>query len=123
MKLVSQLQPRRDGTVIVRDSAGQAHVFSADADGALCCEISDPDLLASLLRTGNFIPADDADFEAATRLAMGDPSGEADDAGGLGSDDDDVDDDEVVNGGLPLEANTPAAPAPVGRRARQRKAG
>jgi len=58
MRLMTTLAARRDGTVCVRSSAGEAFVFQADAHGALVCEITDSLLIQTLLRTGNFCVLD-----------------------------------------------------------------
>jgi len=58
MRLMTTLAARRDGTVCVRSSAGEAFVFQADAHGALVCEIADSLLIQTLLRTGNFCVLD-----------------------------------------------------------------
>jgi len=58
MRLMTTLAGRRDGTVCVRSSAGEAFIFQADAHGALVCEIADSLLIQTLLRTGNFCVLD-----------------------------------------------------------------
>ena len=58
MRLMTTLAARRDGTVCVRSSAGEAFVFQADAQGSLVCEIADSLLIQTLLRTGNFCVLD-----------------------------------------------------------------
>lgn len=111
MKLVTNIKPRRDGTVIVRGAGGVAHVFAPDEAGDLVCDIEDQATLAKLLaqNDGNdFSPADPSDFDAAEQLLPKDEdegAGEGDEDGleGLGED------DEAPNGGLPVEANTPPA--------------
>lgn len=102
MKIQTHIRPRSNGTVIVRNAAGQPFLFKADENGALVCDIEDPALAAMLLcRADDFEPADPADFQAAQALVK-------DVVGDDGEDDDDDDDDgEAVLGGLPLEANTP----------------
>ena len=58
MRLMTTIESRRDGTVRVRSSAGEAFVFQADGAGALVCEIADSALIQTLLRTGNFCVLD-----------------------------------------------------------------
>ena len=58
MRLMTTIEARRDGTVRVRSSAGEAFVFQADGAGALVCEIADSALIQTLLRTGNFCVLD-----------------------------------------------------------------
>jgi len=48
MRLMTTLAARRDGTVCVRSSAGEAFVFQADAQGSLVCEIADSLLIQTL---------------------------------------------------------------------------
>jgi hypothetical protein len=58
MRLMTTIEARRDGTVRVRSSAGEAFVFQADGAGALVCEIADSALIQTLLQTGNFCVLD-----------------------------------------------------------------
>lgn len=120
MKLLTTIKPRGNGTVIVRDSAGNAHVFKPDDAGALVCEIEDQALVGRLLAGEMFEPADEADHQAAEALlrnAISKPGefGEGDDDG----DDFDGDPDEVPDGALPEEANTPPVARARPRRARR----
>lgn len=98
MKLTTDIQPRKDGTVkaVVPAHGGakeSVYLFQKDASGVLCCEVENEDHLAYLLDSGNFIPEGDV---------------AADD------DDDDSDEgDEGAQGGAgPIEANTPPKPKP-----------
>lgn len=117
MKLATTIPPRRDGTVIARGATGEAHVFRRGDSGDLECDVTDLDLVASLLSGGLFYPVDPADYDAALRL-----SGDADDSDGDGDSDADADDDgegeDDVAGGQPIEAETPPKP----RRGRPPKA-
>ena len=54
MRLMTTIEARRDGTVRVRSSAGEAFVFQADGAGALVCEIADSALIQTLLKTGAY---------------------------------------------------------------------
>ena len=99
MKLTTDIQPRKDGTVkaVVPAHGGakeSVYVFQKDASGVLCCEVENEDHLAYLLDSGNFIPEGD-----------------------VAADDDDDDSDEGDEGGdgaqggaAPIEANTPPKP-------------
>jgi len=120
MKLATTIPPRRDGTVIARGATGEAHVFRRGDSGDLECDVTDLDLVASLLSGGLFYPVDPADYDDALRLsgdvgADGDGDGE-DDADADGDGDGDGEDD--VGGGQPIEAETPPKP----RRGRPPKA-
>lgn len=112
MKLVTNIKPRTDGTVIARDASGVPHVFKADETGALVCDIADKAFISRLLSQndgGDFEPADPADFDEAEKLIPRQDAGDGDE----GDDEGDLElgeDDEAPAGGLPLEANTPAAP-------------
>lgn len=117
MKLATTIPPRRDGTVIARGATGEAHVFRRGDSGDLECDVTDLDLVASLLSGGLFYPVDPADYDAALRLSGdaddSDDEGDADDEGeGAGEGEDDV------GGGQPIEAETPPKP----RRGRPPKA-
>jgi len=110
MKLHTSIQPRRDGTVKVTGQDSQnIYVFEADADGELSCDVTHEGDLAWMLGTDNFYPADPADAEKAVSLvnaATAENEGEGDEAEA----DDEGDEAEVANA-LPIEANTPPAPA------------
>ena len=115
MKLKTSIKPRTDGTVIVEGLDGTKTVFEVDADGDLGADVTHDATVAQLLNTGNFWPADPEDH--ATALALtgqqggedGDKDPNADDEGD-GSDDSDG--QELVNGGMPLESNTPPKAKP-----------
>ena len=109
MILNTSISPRRDGTVVARGRAGNEYVFRADQDGLLACEVGDQADAVALLETGMFYPADEADFQAALALTeghLGDDSVDDD-----GDDGDEGDGDDGNDTALPLEANTPPAPA------------
>lgn len=119
MKIETVLKPRRDGTVTVEPDAATRYVFKADEAGRLVCDVSDQGHLHFLLNTGNFIPADPEDFDAAVAVAG---ANSAPDATGSEEDHDEEEDfTEVLNGGAPIEANTP--PAPQRRPGRPRRQG
>ena len=103
MKLQTEILPRRDGKLTVKALDGETLVFEKDAAGILTGEVSDPATLEHLLRTGNFYPANEGDFQAAEAL-IAQPDPDADDEG----DDDDFDGDEDAP---LLDANTPPKPA------------
>ena len=105
MLLLTTIKPRRDGTVVLRDSAGRAHLFQPDLNGSLVCEIDDEATLAIALRSGEFEPANEADYGRAQELLQGAAQAPQD------GEDEDEDEDEGDPGGPPLEANTPPAPA------------
>jgi hypothetical protein len=117
MKLLTNIKPRTDGTVAVRDAGGKPYVFKRDEFGALACDIPDAALVASLLsRSGEFEPANAEDFEMAEALLRAKSKADGDEGG----EDDDGDFTEAPNGGLPVESNTPPEdkPAAKARRAR-----
>ena len=108
MKLETTISPRRDGAVNV-DLDGSRYSFTADADGALVCDVANEEHAAKLLCMGDrFLPADDADMEAAKALVAGSNHPPV------------VDDDEEPNmNAAPIEEPASAvaakAPAKVGR--------
>jgi hypothetical protein len=72
------------------------------------CDVDDEDTVAAALLTGDFEPLDAEDQPKAADLLMA-LGGQA---GAPGDDDVDADDDDDVNPeALPVEANTPPAPA------------
>ena len=112
MKLQTSIPPRRDGTVRVLGLDRQTYVFVAGEDGELTGEVTDEATVAFLLESQNFWPADPEDAERALDLvkkpaAEGEEGGDGDDDDG----DDDGEDDEDAPPALPIEANTPPAPA------------
>jgi hypothetical protein len=119
MKLLTHIQPRADGTVIYSSDKARI-VFAADETGMLVAEVADSDLIAKMLLSPNFEPADESDYAAAEALvnaASGRGAGlvAVDDLTGDALDDDEEDDepaDEVAPGGLPQEANTPPKALP-----------
>lgn len=114
MKLLTNIPPRRDGTVKLTE-AGVTYVFAADAVGDLVCEISDEALVARLLGSDDYQPADEADFDQAAEILaaakaaaessidVDQVSGEADASG----DADDLDDDDAIDPNAAL-VETPA---------------
>jgi len=124
MKLNTSIQPRRSGTVLAR-VAGVVIEFVAGDDGELSADVVDPLAVVELLDTGNFYPANEADYDAALLLARN----AAAQASGDGAGEDDLDAADDGDGGddvpnlmaLPVEANTPPAHAP-GKGKRPRKA-
>lgn len=105
MKLQTSIPPRRDGTVRVLGPDRQTYVFVAGEDGELTGEVTDEATVAFLLESQNFWPADPEDAERALDLVKK-PVDDGD-----GDDDDDGEDDEDAPPALPIEANTPPAPA------------
>lgn len=107
MLVQTTIKPRRDGTVKVIGQDGSKLDFVANESGDLVCDVEDKETLKKLLANGAFIPYDEKDFEAAEELvveAEEEAKGE-DDEGPEASDDDE--ETEIVNGGLPIEAETP----------------
>jgi len=110
MKLLTRIPPRTNGTVILRDESLKGPIiFTADPQsGELCADVPGDALIARLLASGDFEPADEADYETAERL-MDVAAAAAKDDG-----DDDESDDlpvKMVNDGMPIEAATPPVPA------------
>lgn len=130
MKLLTNITPRADGTVVVEDGK-TVYTFVADETGVdLVCDVEGDDLIARLLSTDNFQPADEADFDRADELlrALGAKSAPRVSVADLDPDagfvDDEPDDDPVDMGAEPVEANTPpaeepATPATANRRKRR----
>lgn len=105
MKLQTTIAPRRDGTVIVRGHKGQEFKFTPDDHEELTCDVSDELLVAKLLASGNFFPADEADFAVATALVQSatEPPVEPDEPDDDDGEDDDLPDDTGDLNALPIE--------------------
>ena len=115
MKLQTNIKPRKDGLVIAR-VGDQVLEFAKDsASGELVCEIESKSVIAHLLATGNFYPADEHDFSAADSLLDGSGASEDDDHGEGG-------DDAGGMEALPIEANTPPKEPKAKTATRQQKA-
>jgi hypothetical protein len=102
MKLQTDIAPRRDGKLTTLDNDGQAIVFEKDAGGILTAEVQCQETLERLLRTGNFYPADEADFKEAEQLLESKTEAQPED--------DDGDDFEGDEEAPLLDANTPPKP-------------
>lgn len=100
MKLHTSIQPRGDGTVIV-EGFGKPLEFIPDAEGFLVCEVPNQ-AAATLLATGDFCPADPADYDQAVVLSTASQAS-AGEGGGESPEDEEPSDPNA----LPLEANTP----------------
>lgn len=119
MKLLTEILPRRDGTVRATGQDGTVYVFAPDANGDLVCDVPDVAMVASLLATENFWPVDQADYENAVKLvqpvvktqaasaADGDQDPDEEDL------DDDGDEDEPNMNALPVEGKTPPSDKPA----------
>lgn len=111
MRLETTIPPRTDGTVIARFGE-DVYRFTSDNNGTLACEVGNPEHVTFLLNTGNFYPASEADYAAATALLKQDEDMEEP------ADVYDDDDDDVDPNAAPIESETPPAP----RRGRRKKA-
>lgn len=112
MKLLTDIPPRRDGTVILTVSGGQKYTFADNGLGELEADITDEDHIAFAVSTQRFYPADDGDSVLASELVQ-----QRQDKND-GDDEDADDDDKPDMNALPVEANTPPAafkPAPARR--------
>lgn len=114
MLLLTTIPPRRDGTVILRDKDGTPNVFKAEKPGGdLVCDVTNDVTISDALRSGNFEPVLEADFDQAKSLLNpGQVEGDEEDPADEGDDD--------AADAPPVESHT--APAPVGRRGRKPRA-
>lgn len=115
MKLLTNIIPRKDGTIIL-EAGGRKYVFKPDDSGALVCDIDDSALVGRLLAMDDmYEPADDADFDDAERLVGAARAASAEAAAAAQKpvkgiqvqEDGSGDFNEIMDGGLPQEANTP----------------
>lgn len=97
MKLHCSIQPRGDGTVLV-EGFGKPIEFTADADGFLSADVANQETVAVLLGTGDFYPADPADYDQAVALSKSSTGGD---------NSSDLEDEVSDPNAPPLEANTP----------------
>ena len=98
MKIETTIKPRRNGTVsVVID--GVTYLFAEDEQGRLGADVDNEKHLSYLLGLGDFLPADEEDFEVAQGLI--DPDDEE------GEDDPDDSGEEDFEAAPPLEENTP----------------
>lgn len=115
MILLTTIPPRRDGTVILRDKDGTPNIFKAEKPGGdLVCDVTNEATISDALRSGNFDPVLEADFDQAKALLNPDQ--------GDGAEDDPADegDDDEAADAPPVESQT--TPAPGGRRGRKARA-
>jgi hypothetical protein len=68
MKLETSIRPRKDGTVIANLPDKAKYEFKPGTDGALECEVDNDAHASWLIGTGNFYPAEAADFDEAAEL-------------------------------------------------------
>lgn len=115
MKLLTTLAPRKDGTVLVRSDDGKKlYTFAPEKEGGdLVGEVDDEALLVRLLKSNNFEPADESQFDAAEALLVA--------SGGSDSDpgEDPEDDDPIDPNAPPIEGKTP--PADPAKAAKKKK--
>jgi hypothetical protein len=108
MKLETTIMPRRDGTVIATAKSGGRYVFTMQG-GRLVADVPVDADVAYLLNTGLFLPADEADFEAAAAMVQPEDSGVDD--GSVVGEVEDLDDDEPADeNAAPVETPTPRKP-------------
>lgn len=68
MKLETSIRPRKDGVVIANLPDKAKYEFKPGTDGALECEVDNDAHASWLIGTGNFYPAEAADFDEASEL-------------------------------------------------------
>lgn len=115
MKLLTNIPPRADNTVLFRDGKTLITFVFDPASGSLVADVEDEKLVVKLLQNNNFSPADEADYdlaEAMLQAAM--PKAAALEVELPDGDDDDDDDEPADPNALPVEANTPPV-APAGK--------
>ncbi|MBI5255525.1 MAG: hypothetical protein HY855_03425 [Burkholderiales bacterium] len=127
MKLIATIKPRTDGTVLATGPSKKDYTFKVDVDtGDPTCDVEDEADVAHFLGTGNFEPADEADFDRADLLVKkpvnaDDGSDGSDGSDGGTSDPDSLPDDLPTDpNALPVEGS--AAPAPAASRGKAARA-
>lgn len=107
MKLATDVKPNSNGDVIA-EFGEKSYVFNK-ASG-MTCDVDDDAHVTHLVNTGNFYPENPEDFVAASTLI----TSNEDVTDGV----DDDEEDEVINGGAPLEALTPVVHTKTPRKAK-----
>lgn len=103
MKLITNIKPRRDGTVVVHSLDGKKKwTFESDASGDLVADVDCDATVVALLRNESAYPANEDDFGRAEEML-----GQRMRAGDDPELDDDPADDEGDPNGAPAESNTP----------------
>lgn len=103
MLLQTEIQPRKDGTVLAH-ACGSTYKFAADKNGDLVCDVASDGAVAALLSTGNFFPSDESDIQDALDLMPKGDGGDGETGDGLSP---------VDPNAPPVEANTPPAAKPA----------
>lgn len=67
MKLIASIEPAEEGN-IVAEFGDDKYEFTLDSNGDISGEVSNDEHVALLLESGNFYPADEADFDQASDL-------------------------------------------------------
>lgn len=108
MKLLCVLEPNTEGFVHASLGNGprdfKEYFFEADENNELVAEVENEDHVAQLLKSGNFVPYGENDFQAASAILESDALGDG--AEIEGDDDGEI---ETVGDGAPIEALTPAS--------------
>lgn len=115
MKLLTYIQPRRDGTVIYRDASGAPHTFVRSQSGDMVCDIADESTAVKMLMTDHFAPAMPEDFERANELIEAAARAVRAAPTVMDAEDDDDDDDRPDMAAPPQEAHTPPVRRGPGR--------
>lgn len=75
MKLETSIKPRKDGVVIANLPDKAKYEFKPGTDGMLECDVENDAHVAWLIGTGNFYPAESADFGEAADLVKDEGKG------------------------------------------------
>lgn len=106
MKLNTDIKPRRDGTVNVT-VGDTTYTFRGVP---LAAEVEDESHVSFLLNTSLFYPENAEDFERAGQTLGAALTANQDGDGDQDEEENENDGEELVNGGAPVEALTPAKP-------------
>lgn len=70
MFLITDITPRKDGTVTATTKSGATYKFRAGKDGILRCEVKAKEDIECLLDTGNFHPGTAPAVEKVTPVSL-----------------------------------------------------
>lgn len=108
MKLLCVLEPNTEGFAQASFGSGprdfKEYLFEPDENDDLVGNVDDESHVAQLLKSGNFVPYGEHDFQAASAILESDALGDLEDDDDIEAEDDEV---ETLGDGAPIEALTP----------------
>lgn len=78
MQIETAIMLRKDGTVKVTSPTGVDYIFKPNDGGQVVCDVADEGDIAWLLRTDDFFPANEEDYDTAYAITSAQPVEESD---------------------------------------------